>query len=303
MIKESKNIGIRIGTLISAGEGNDSVSYIKQILPYGFESFSLTFWGVVGDVNLRQLAEEVNEVIADNDIVISSLAIYGNPLEEKPIDLEARKGWEELIDHVKLFNTDLVTGFTGRIRGEPIDKSLPKFKEVFEPLAKRAQDKGVRLAFENCDMGGTWKSGDYNIAHNPTAWKMVFDILPMDNIGLEWEPCHMMVRLMDPIPQLRKWVDKIFHVHGKDATIAWDIIKEYGIHGPKQFAWHRTPGFGDSNWTDIITILRQANYKGTIDIEGFHDPVYRNELEMTGQVQGLNYLKKCRGGNFVPNPE
>jgi sugar phosphate isomerase/epimerase len=98
-----------------------------------------------------------------------------------------------------------VADFTGRIRGEPIDKSLAKYKEIFEPLAKRAQDKGVRLAFENCDMGGTWKSGDFNIAHNPTAWEMMFDILPMDNIGLEWEPCHLMVSLIDPIPQLRKW--------------------------------------------------------------------------------------------------
>lgn len=303
MSEESKNIGIPIGTLVQAGKGNDPASYIKQILPHGFESFSLTFWRAVGDVNLKKMADEVNEVIADSNAVISSLAIYGNPLEEELVDLETRKGWEELIDHVKLFEADIVAGFTGRIRGEPIDKSLPKFKEVFEPLARRAQDKGVRLAFENCDMGGTWESGDFNIAHNPTAWEMMFDILPMHNIGLEWEPCHQMVSLIDPIPQLRKWVDKVFHVHGKDATIAWDIIKEYGIHGPKEFVWHRTPGFGDSNWTDIITILRQANYKGTIDIEGFHDPVYRNELEMTGQVRGLNYLKKCRGGDFVPNPE
>ncbi len=303
MSEESKNIGIPIGTLVSAGKGDDPANYIRQILPYGFESFSLTFWRAIGDVNLKQMAEEVNQVIADSNAVISSLGIYGNPLEEEPPDLETRKGWEELIDHVKLFNADMVTGFTGRIRGEPIDKSLSKYKEVFEPLARRAQGKGVRLAFENCDMGGTWESGDFNIAHNPTAWQMMFDILPMDNIGLEWEPCHQMVSLIDPIPQLRKWVDKVFHVHGKDATIAWDIIKEYGIHGPKEFVWHRTPGFGDSNWTNIITILRQANYKGTIDIEGFHDPVYRNELEMTGQVRGLNYLKKCRGGDFVPNPE
>ncbi|GAH78919.1 unnamed protein product, partial [marine sediment metagenome] len=41
---------------------------------------------------------------------------------------------------------------------------------------------------------------------------------------------------------------------------------------------------------------------GTIDIEGFHDPVYCGELEMTGQVRGLNYLKECRGGKFISNP-
>lgn len=71
---------------------------------------------------------------------------------------------------------------------------------------------------------------------------------------------------------------------------------------PKPYVWDRTPGFGDTNWVDVITILRQAGYKGTIDIEGWHDPVYRDELEMTGKVHALNYLKYCRGGSFVPNP-
>jgi len=23
---------------------------------------------------------------------------------------------------------------------------------------------------------------------------------------------------------------------------------------------------------------------------------------MTGQVHGLNYLKRCRGGDYIPNP-
>jgi len=54
---------------------------------------------------------------------------------------------------------------------------------------------------------------------------------------------------------------------------------------------------------DVITILRQAGYRGSIDIEGWHDPVYRDGLEMTGQVYALKYLQKCRGGEFVKNPE
>jgi sugar phosphate isomerase/epimerase len=111
-----------------------------------------------------------------------------------------------------------------------------------------------------------------------------------------------MVSLIDPMPQLREWVGKIFHVHGKDATIHWDVVKKYGVHGPNKFAFHRTPGFGDSNWTDIISDLRIGGFKGSIDIEGWHDPIYRGELEMTGQVYGLNYLKQCRGGFFVENP-
>ena len=61
-------------------------------------------------------------------------------------------------------------------------------------------------------------------------------------------------------------------------------------------------GFGDTNWTDVISELRLAGWSGSIDIEGWHDPVYRDALEMTGQVHGLNYLKTCRGGDFVADP-
>ena len=179
---------------------------------------------------------------------------------------------------------------------------MPRYKKVFEPLAKRAKDKGVRIAFENCDMGGRWESGDWNIAQIPLAWDMMFDALPYDNIGLEWEPCHQMVKLIDPMPQLRKYVSRIFHVHGKDATVHWDVVREFGVYGANQFAFHRTPGFGDSNWTNIISDLRIGGFKGSIDIEGWHDPIYKKDLEMTGQVHALNHLKTCRGGSFVPNP-
>lgn len=291
---------IKVGTLV---DGHNATNVIPQIVNNGFETFNLTFWQTTKRVDLKQLAAQISEQAEQHRFSISAVSVFGNPLTGTGDNEDTLASWERLIDHAHLFGTNLVTGFTGRITDEPIDASINQFKKVFGELAKRAEQKGVKLAFENCSMGGNWEKGDWNIAHNPTAWEMMFNAVPSDNIGLEWEPCHQMVSLIDPIPQLRKWVSKIFHVHGKDATIAWDIVKEYGIHGQKEFVWHRTPGFGDSNWTDIISILRQHGYNGAIDIEGWHDLVYRDELEMTGQVHALNYLKHCRGGNFIPNPK
>lgn len=290
---------IRIGTLVPAPQ---SATYIPQILPHGFESFSLTFWQTLGDTDVRRLAEDVKRALGDSGAVISTVSIFGNPLESTPKDRETLRGWKVLIDNAHRFGADLVTGFTGRLRGKPLDQSMARFGKVFGPLAARARDRGVRLAFENCEMGGTWESGDWNIAHYPAAWELMFNEVPADNVGLEWEPCHQMVKLIDPLPQLRRWIKRIFHLHGKDATIRWDVLREYGVGGPRPFAFHRTPGFGDSNWTDIISELRWGGFTGCIDIEGWHDPVYRGELEMTGQVHALNYLKRCRGGDFVPNP-
>jgi len=291
---------IKIGTLITA----DNVKKVMpKLIPHGFETFSITFWETIGDCDLEALAKDVKNILNGSDCKISCLSIFSNPLLDTDKGKDAIRSWECLIDAAHLFETDLVTGFAGRVLKCPVDQSIPKFKKVFTPLTERAKAKNVRIAFENCNMDGTWNDGDWNIAFNPKAWEMMFEAVPYDNIGLQWEPCHQMVQLIDPLPQLRKWVHKVFAVHGKDATIAWDVIKENGILGCEDFVWHRTPGFGDTNWTDVISILRMNGFKGTIDIEGWHDPVYRGELEYTGQVYGLNYLKNCRGGEFVQNYE
>ena len=307
-------LDIRIGTLVKGSM--TSHEYIREILPHGFESFSLTFWQTNREVDFPRLADQVLGVLEGSGAVISSLAVFGNPLEEEEGDLETVASWERAIDAAHLFGCDIVGGFTGRLRGRPLHESLGRYTEIWSRLADRAQKQNVRIAFENCDMGGTWERGDWNIAHNPTAWQLMFDAVEADNIGLEWEPCHQMVSLIDPMPQIEEWGHRFFHVHGKDATVRWDVVRRYGVHSSMHadialpgrvqmvppFAYHRTPGFGDSNWTDVISELRRTGFSGSIDIEGWHDPVYRDELEMTGQVHALNYLKRCRGGTFVHNP-
>lgn len=286
---------IRIGTLAPMNKG---AGYISQILPHGFESFQLTCWEFIGDVNVEHTAKEVLEVI-DGKAVINSIGIFGNPLQKE----QTAKDWEVMIRSAKHFGAKTVCGFAGVLEDRPVDQSLAKFKEVWTPLVKLAEDEGVKIGFENCSMGGTWEAPKWNMAHSPRAWEMMFNEIQSDSIGLEWEPCHQLESLIDPLAQLKHWVGKVVHVHGKDGTVFWDVIKEHGIRGGKPYMYHRTPGFGDTNWTDVISILRLNGYTGSIDIEGWHDPVYVGDLEMTGQVYSMNYLKQCRGGVFIANPE
>jgi sugar phosphate isomerase/epimerase len=293
---------IRIGTMIKAN-GPDPAGYVRQIIGHGFESIQPFFWQTLGGKDVPRLAGEIREAIGGADVAIEALGMFGNPLEGRDLDIETLRGWETLIDNAHLFGAKIVAGFTGRLRGRPLSESLPRYKQVWGELARRAADKGVKIAFENCAMDGNWASGDWNIAHNPDAWEMMFNELDADNIGLEWEPCHQLVYLIEPLPQIRKWASRIFHVHGKDATVRHDVIREHGIFGKVPFVFMRSPGFGDSDWTDIISELRLAGYVGSIDIEGWHDPVYRGVLELTGQVHALNHLKNCRGGAaYVSNP-
>ena len=290
--------GIRIGTLVKAEK--NAAETIRQIAPLGFESFQLTFWRHIGDIDLRRLADDTKRALDESPHrpIISSLGVYGNPLTDE----ETARDFGRLIEAANSFGCNLVCGFAGRLTDLPIPDSMPRFKRVFEPLAQRALDLGARIAFENCEMGGTWERGDWNIAHSPAAWEMMFHEVPSPAMGLEWEPCHQMVSLVDPLPQLKKWVGRVLHLHGKDANVHWDVIRERGIRGGATYVQHRTPGFGDTDWSAIFAILRQAGYRGSVDIEGWHDPVFRDELEMTGQVHSLGYLRRCRGGDFHPNP-
>jgi sugar phosphate isomerase/epimerase len=292
---------IRIGTMVNA-TGGGAAERIAEIADLGFESFEPFFWQTTNGQALSELGKRCLDAIGGRDITISTLGMFGNPLESDEMDLATLEGWKDCIDNAHHFGATCIAGFTGRIRDKPLTESLPRYREVWSELAKRAADKGVKLAFENCAMEGDWTTGDWNIAHNPDAWELMFNETPDENLGLEWEPCHQLVCLIDPMPQIRKWAHKFFHVHGKDATVRWEVIREHGIIGKEKFAFMRTPGFGDSNWTDIISELRLAGYAGSIDIEGWHDPVYRDALEMTGQVAALNHLKAARGGAFVNIP-
>jgi sugar phosphate isomerase/epimerase len=125
--------------------------------------------------------------------------------------------------------------------------------------------------------------------------------VPSAALGLEWEPAHQLCQLIDPMPQLRTWAPRIFHLHGKDGEVRRDLIRTQGILGPERFVHHRFPGLGDSPWHKILADLVAAGFRGAVDIEGGHDPVYRGELEMTGQLFALRHLKSCRA-EFVPNP-
>ena len=293
---------IRIGTLVPAHDRTPEV--IGQLLPHGFETFQVSFGTSVGDCDVAGLATRIARVLESHAAPpseppprVSAIGVYGNPLTSP----ETVRDWERLIDAAGLFGCDVVSGFAGRITGRPVPESYGRFAEVFGPLAQRAEDRGVRLAFENCEKRGTWEAGDWNIAHAPRAWDAMFEAVASPAIGLEWEPCHQVVSFIDPLPQLRRYAHRIWHIHGKDATVLWDVVRTHGIRGGVQYIHHRTPGFGDTNWTDLIGTLRMCGWRGSIDIEGFHDPVYRDALETTGQVAALDHLKRCRGGRFVPN--
>lgn len=287
---------ILIGTCIP---GKYALDWIPPMLSAGFETVAVNFHMSLGEVNLAQQGPRVRAMLEEKGLSVSTLGYYCNALQYE----EHKKTLEQAIDCAALYGAQRVGTFAGALEGRSVPESMPVFARVFSDLAKRAEDKGLKLVIENCPMGGSWQRATCNIGFHPKAWDMMFDAVPSPALGLEWEPGHQMIQLIDPLPQLKQWVNKIYHMHGKDASIDLHAVATEGVLlGDGNFAPQRTPGFGDTDWRKVFSLLRQAGYEGDICVEGYHDPVYKGEWEMTAQLHALSYLKWCRGGDYTPNP-
>lgn len=285
---------ILIGTLIPHSSAAKMIPLLNSA---GFESYELDFNGSVPEtVDFSAYAESVLPKLEGRKI--SSIGFYRNPI----LNESDRLGLEILIKNAKKLGCDVIGAFAGGNPEKTVPGTIGDFKRVWEPLAALAEENGVRIGFEGC--GGGWHGGSVNIAFCSAAWELMFDAVRSPALGLEWEPAHALEALADPIPQLRHWAKKVVHVHGKDCSVAWDVIRESGTNGPRPFVWNRTPGFGDTNWADVFTILLQNGFVGSCDIEGYHDPVHFDDMEWSAQLTGLEYLKGCRGGKvFFDAPE
>lgn len=296
MIQHKDISQIKIGTCLP---GQCAEEWGPHLAKLGFETWSVNFHMEFYGVNIEEHGPRMKALAEENGVELTTLGYYCNAVQFD----EHVENLKRAIKAAPLYGARTVSTFAGAYEDRPIPESYKRFGEVFRDMAKLAEDTGVRLAIENCPMGGTWERATCNIGINPKAWEVMFNEVPSDVLGLEWEPAHQMIQLIDPIAQLHKWAKKVYHVHGKDATVNHARIAECGVLcDTDEYAPERTPGFGDSNWRDIIYILHDNGYCGDICVEGYHDPIYKDHWEMTAQKHALNYLKWCRGGDFIETP-
>jgi sugar phosphate isomerase/epimerase len=214
-------------------------------------------------------------------------ALYKNPLDPSQSSY-AREVFVRAIDVAAHMGVKTVSGFAGAVieletnpRGnnpvyKPFENFLPRLLEFWEPMAKYAADKGVRIAFEHCPMASYHLPiMGFNMLAQPAMWERLFNKTQCDNLGIEWDASHLICQFIDPVANIHKFGSRIFHVHAKDAFVNRQLLEVYGICHP-DVAEHRFPGFGQANWSEIVHALLRAGYDSDLNIEGWHDPVLRD---------------------------
>jgi sugar phosphate isomerase/epimerase len=232
-----------------------------------------------GDDGWQELANQVKADFEDAGLRISCIAgFYVNHMD---VDPQVAAGHAEqtrrtilLAEHL---GVPVVAGFSGRAMGEDLEASIPRFKQIWGEHARFAVDHGIKIAFEHCPMGKfNSPFGGINCICTPDMWDRCFDAVPSDALGLEWDPSHLVCMLIDPVVNVKRYGSRILHVHAKDAKVNRDVVERFGLYYPGATE-HCFPGLGDTDWGLTIKELRRAGYHGDLNIEGWHDAVFRNQ--------------------------
>ena len=244
-------------------------------------------------------AKHILDYAAEKNVEISSLAYYPNTLDP---DLEKRQA---AVDHLMALikasaklGINMVTSFIGRDQSKTVEENLEIVKEVWPPIIKLAEEQGVKVAIENCPMlfGADQWPGGQNLMTTPANWKKVFEILPSDNFGINYDPSHFVWQMIDYIKPIYEFKDKIFHVHYKDIKVYQDKLADVGTMAtPLQYMSPKLPGLGDVDWGKYVSALTDIGYDGYTCIE-VEDKAFENSLEDAKKavILSAKYLR-----NFV----
>lgn len=219
----------------------------------------------------EQYADYIRNYSKNKGVEISSLAYYPNVLDA---DKEKRSACIKHLEKVILASSrlgiNMVTTFIGRNQYKTVEENLTVMKDVWEPLMNIAKDNGVKVAIENCPMlfGRDQWPGGQNIMNSPKNWERVFELLPYDNLGINFDPSHFVWQMMDYIKPIYDFKDKIFHVHYKDIKLYPEKLKECGSMAyPLEYMQPKLPGLGDVNWSKYVSALSDIGYDGFTCIE------------------------------------
>lgn len=275
---------MKLGFITSICEGMTFEEVVDFAAENGLECLEVACWpnfgakrryAGVSHIDVAALtpekAEEIKALCASRGVEISSLCYYPNTMDP---DLEKRQSYIDhiykLIDASAMLDVNMITTFVGRVPDKTFAENLEIFKEVWPPIVKYAEEKGVKIGIENCPMLFTddeWPGGQ-NIMTTPANWRKIFEIIDSPNFGINYDPSHFVWQQIDYIKPIYEFKDKIFHVHYKDIKVYPDKLQEVGIMGyPLDFMSPKLPGYGDVDWGKYVSALTDIGYDGYTCIE------------------------------------
>ncbi|MGP1272079.1 MAG: sugar phosphate isomerase/epimerase family protein [Phycisphaerales bacterium] len=271
----------------------------------GFDGLELACWGDHFDV--RRAVEEPaycrakRELLAEHGLACHAISnhLVGqavcDPIDERHRSILPGSVWgdgepegvrrraaEEMqltARAARAMGVDVVNGFTGSpiwhmlyffppTPASAIDAGYREFADRWNPILDVFDEVGVRFALE---------VHPTEVAYDAVTTERALDAVGRrEAFGINFDPSHLVWQGVDPARFVRRFGDRIYHAHMKDAARREDgdasILGSHLAFGDHRRAWDfRSVGRGEVDFDAIIRALNAAGYSGPLSVE-WEDP-------------------------------
>ncbi len=276
---------MEVGLLTSPFAREPLENVLKFAGPAGFDALEVHAGPGSPHIDPSKLtaaeARKAAKAVEAAGLRISSLAFYGNITAADPKEAQANvEHLKKVIDAAAKLGVDIVCANAGQpqpglSREETIKQHTAK---VYRKLAPYAAKKGIKIALEN------WFATNMQ---NMPQWELLFDLVPEENFGLNFDPSHLAKLFIDWLAAVDQWGPRIFHTHAKDTEIREHDLRRIG-HIENGWWRFTIPGYGLIDWGVYIARLRRIGYNNVLSIEHEDSALGREE----GFLKGLQHLRQ-----------
>ena len=167
------------------------------------------------------------------------------------------------------------------------DEEWDRFTKGLNHLGKIAKDRGFKLCFHHHMGTVVQTSEETDRMMKNTDPELVF---------LCYDTGHFTFAGEDPLAMLKKYADRVGHVHLKDMRL--DVVEEarnnnWSFLQAVRNGAFTVPGDGGVDFDPIFDLLAKGGYTGWLLVEAEQDPAKAEPLEYA--IKGRNYIREHTG--------
>ena len=197
----------------------------------------------------------------------------------------------------------VLAGFTGSpiwsyVMGFPppteelVEGAMRDFARRFGPVLDACAECGLKYA---CEVHPGQLAFDLY-----SAERVLDAVGGREEFGFLFDPSHLLWLGVDPVEFLRRFGERIYHVHVKDVVLTLNgrssLLGSYLPYGDPRRGWQpRSPGRGGVDWEGVIRALNEVGYDGPLAVE-WRDP---GMDRLYGAEEACKFVKRL---DFEPPP-